>query len=372
MAQDLRSIPSTGLSPAFILIPDISGFTNFVSNTEIDHAGHIISELLEVLIDQNDLGLQVSEIEGDAVLFYRFGEIPSEDEILKQAQKMYLAFHNHLQLYEHNRICHCGACSSASSLGLKVVAHPGEAATMHVKGREKLLGEDVIIAHRLLKNDVPQNEYILNTQPGENQTEQNNWQRASSHYPGLGEIEYAYQDLSPLRNELDPPQEASFFKESDRPITIDAQINAPIQQVYEWIHRADKRILWNEGIDRIDEEELGRVGSKHVCVIKGKEFEIDYVAARSTADGGIELAERNQETPVFGDTVFRTLLWGNEEQTDLRFEIHPQSPGLLARTLILLVPGLLKLPLSKSFKTLKQLIEAEGATMEMKEMSTTT
>ena len=32
---------------AIILIPDISGFTDFTSSTEIDHSAHIITELLE-------------------------------------------------------------------------------------------------------------------------------------------------------------------------------------------------------------------------------------------------------------------------------------------------------------------------------------
>ena len=33
---------------AIILIPDISGFTDFTGATEIDHAAHIITELLEL------------------------------------------------------------------------------------------------------------------------------------------------------------------------------------------------------------------------------------------------------------------------------------------------------------------------------------
>ena len=34
---------------ATILIPDISGYTEFLSKTELDHSSHIISELLELL-----------------------------------------------------------------------------------------------------------------------------------------------------------------------------------------------------------------------------------------------------------------------------------------------------------------------------------
>jgi hypothetical protein len=58
---------------AIILIPDISGFTEFTNATEIDHSSHIITELLELIISSNECDFTLAEIEGDAVLFYRKG-----------------------------------------------------------------------------------------------------------------------------------------------------------------------------------------------------------------------------------------------------------------------------------------------------------
>ena len=52
-----------------LFIPDISGFTRFINQTDIEHSRLIIQELLEVLINANQIGLEVSEIEGDAILF---------------------------------------------------------------------------------------------------------------------------------------------------------------------------------------------------------------------------------------------------------------------------------------------------------------
>ena len=57
-----------------LFIPDISGFSRFVNAVEIEHSRFIIQQLLEVLIQANDSGLTISEIEGDAILFYKFGE----------------------------------------------------------------------------------------------------------------------------------------------------------------------------------------------------------------------------------------------------------------------------------------------------------
>jgi hypothetical protein len=64
-----------------LFIPDISGFTRLVNEIEIEHSRHIIQQLLEVIINANESGLEISEIEGDAILFYKFGE-PLELEVL--------------------------------------------------------------------------------------------------------------------------------------------------------------------------------------------------------------------------------------------------------------------------------------------------
>ena len=59
---------------ALLFIPDISSFTMFVNETEIEHSLLILQELLETLINANEIGWQVCEIEGDAILFYKYSE----------------------------------------------------------------------------------------------------------------------------------------------------------------------------------------------------------------------------------------------------------------------------------------------------------
>src|SRR6266566_3165476 len=109
-----------------LFIPDISGFTRFVNETEIEHSRLIIQELLETLINTNQLGLEISEIEGDAILFYKFGEIPDLAALYKQVAKMFCEFHKRLIAYDHRRFCQCKACTSAVELTLKVITHYGE------------------------------------------------------------------------------------------------------------------------------------------------------------------------------------------------------------------------------------------------------
>ena len=57
-----------------IFIPDISGFTNFVKKIDIELGRKITRELLIEIIESNPLYLEISEFEGDAVLYYKQGK----------------------------------------------------------------------------------------------------------------------------------------------------------------------------------------------------------------------------------------------------------------------------------------------------------
>jgi len=183
-------------------IPDISGFTRFVTETEVSHSQHIIQELLELLVDANQLGLEVSEFEGDAVLFFRTGTPPSLAELLAQARKMFVDFHSRLKQIEILRVCQCGACSSVSRLSLKFVAHLGPAGTMQVKGHSKFIGKSIIVAHRLLKNSVPEHEYLLVSQDTLNQLPDgtatgSSFESGSTSYDEIGEVAYRHHSMTP-------------------------------------------------------------------------------------------------------------------------------------------------------------------------------
>src|SRR5687768_5005847 len=146
-----------------LFIPDISGFTRFVNKVDIEHGRMIIQELLEILVNANQIGLTISEIEGDAILFYKYGDSPDMETLYKQVEKMFTDFHKSLLAYDMTKYCQCTACSSAIDLTLKVITHYGEFADYKVQEFKKLIGKDVIVAHQLLKNDIDQHEYWLAT-----------------------------------------------------------------------------------------------------------------------------------------------------------------------------------------------------------------
>src|SRR6185295_8721002 len=105
----------------------------FVNETEIDHSRLIIQELLEILINSNEIGLEISEIEGDAILFFKYGDPPSLEQLYRQVEKMFCEFHRSLIYYDNRRYCWCKACVSAKDLTLKVITHYGEFTGYNVK-----------------------------------------------------------------------------------------------------------------------------------------------------------------------------------------------------------------------------------------------
>ncbi len=149
------------LQNALICLPDISGFTRFMSNTKIDLSHKVIPALLNEIIYANDLKLKVSEIEGDAVLFYRVGEPPTLGELINQCQAFYQNFYQQIAklLIQHQRSQ--DSDNIVEILGLKIIMHYGQVDLNKIGKRIKLIGEDVIIAHSLLKNSIPESEYVL-------------------------------------------------------------------------------------------------------------------------------------------------------------------------------------------------------------------
>lgn len=270
-------------------IPDISGFTRFVSNTEISHGQHIISELLEILIDANELELTLGEIEGDAILFYKTGSLPDSNLVAKQAESMFTRFHQHLKKYEGHRICECGACRGAGNLSLKIIAHTGYSDFINVKGQQKPYGPDVILAHRLLKNNIKSKEYLLfshrNMKDDFSDLSVVNFpwldlKQGSTEYESIGKVDYYFSSLSDLHKSVPEPETDTALK-SSRPIVMETFIDKSRDEVFEIIIDLNQRMRWNKFAKSIDYDpnQLNQTGTKHLCVFDTHTIEFESVKA---------------------------------------------------------------------------------------------
>ena len=140
-----------------IFIVDISGYTKFVKETEHTIGMIVVSQLLAEIISANELSFEISEVEGDAILFYRYGKAFPAAVILDQFEKMLGAF--------REKVSEMLTCAvNLPSLSIKAVAHYGEIGQFKVGRFTKLYGKVVIEAHRLLKNEVHQHTYSLITE----------------------------------------------------------------------------------------------------------------------------------------------------------------------------------------------------------------
>ena len=97
---------------ATLYIPDISGFSKFVNETEITHGQEIIAALLESIIETNTLKMDVSEIEGDAIIFYQFGEAIEPQQFYNESKKILEQFHKKIGQLNNAIECECGACKA--------------------------------------------------------------------------------------------------------------------------------------------------------------------------------------------------------------------------------------------------------------------
>ena len=282
---------------AILFIPDISGFTEFVHNTDIYHSRHIISELLELLIDHNTINLELAEIEGDALFLYKIEDHVDLNAIRQQVKAMYLAFHKHLKRYEFQRICNCGACSSAYNLSLKFIVHYGEIEFITVKDSKKPYGSNVIKVHRLLKNEVPLEEYAMFTETLASET----FNEASNILTGtydFGSIRFSYEPLEHLKLELPEikpiPDDVPKHKLFDSTETI----QTPVLDLYEVISNFDYRLLWVKGVDKLEYEKnkVNRSGLKHQCLINKKHVEQTTIK-KNVAPNQLVYGESTKEIP---------------------------------------------------------------------------
>jgi len=309
-----------------IFIPDISGFTRFVNETEIEHSRLVIQELLEALINANQIGLEISEIEGDAILFYKFGGSPDLKELYDQVEKMFRAFHRCLNAYEARRFCQCTACKSAASLTLKIISHYGEFTSYQVRDFKKLIGKDIIIAHQLLKNDIDQHEYWLVTKnliqdyPPADFTQWMKW-TSSSKRTDSGEISFHYTQLSELKNELPPDLPLQLeLSPKVKVMSLSKEYDTDIITLFHATGDFHYRSNWQDGVKKVEEVDhmLPRVGMRCRRIMENGQANI-YASSYRFSPEKIEFSETDERKE---NALYFTLEKKEENRTKLTLDFY--------------------------------------------------
>ena len=192
---------------AVFFIADISGYTKFIFSNEkdISHSQMIIRELITTLLDEVDFPLQLIRIEGDALFLYAIKD--DGDQSWEQVSKdliinmmtFFKVFSNKLSELTIHKVCSCTGCINIEALKLKVVVHSGRAAFYQVNGHQELTGTGPIVIHRLLKNSVEADEYMLFTELAYNEL-------SVSDVP-VAEGEESYDDIGTIKTYVYYPPE---------------------------------------------------------------------------------------------------------------------------------------------------------------------
>ena len=252
-----------------LVIADISGYTRFLTDSELDHANGIISELLNAVIGAIQAPMAVSSIEGDAVFLY--GARPegmSGQTVLESVELLYCSFAAALETMILNTTCRCNACANINSLGLKIVMHCGEFAKSKIGGRETLSGPDVIMAHRLLKNHIFEStgvaDYMLVTQACVEQLGiqmiVSGWTEHTEEYEHVGEVRGYVSSLPDIWAFIRQQNENKVLQR-DAWLTVSAHSHAPPAIVWDHLIDPFKRTRWLMANDnQVVGDRGGRIG----------------------------------------------------------------------------------------------------------------
>jgi hypothetical protein len=279
-----------------LVIADISGYTRFLTESELDHANEIISELLNAVTGAIHSPLTVSRIEGDAVFMYGvMPEAMSGQTVLESVELLYCSFAAALETMILNTTCRCNACSNINTLGMKIVMHCGEFAKSEIGGQETLSGPDVIIAHRLLKNHVVEStgiaDYMLVTQGCVDdlgvQRIVAGWIEHTEEYEHVGEVRGHVSSLPDVWAYVREQNENKVL-EHDAWLTVSAHSQAPLAVVWDHLIDPFKRTRWLMVRDtQLVGDQGGRIGAGteyHCAHVEDGRIQIFTVLDMKTTD----------------------------------------------------------------------------------------
>jgi len=167
----LQSSQSAEINVIF-LIADISGYTRFIvsNEKEMAHSQIIIRDLINTILEEIKSPMQLIRLEGDALFLYIDKDDPLvrwelvKATLLERLIDFFRVFSNKISELTLHKICNCNACNNVEKLKLKIVAHSGKTMFFHINDILELSGTAPIVIHRLLKNSVTADEYVLMTE----------------------------------------------------------------------------------------------------------------------------------------------------------------------------------------------------------------
>jgi hypothetical protein len=260
----------------FLVIADITGYTAFLNESELEHAEDSLRDLLDLLVDQTKSPLVISRLEGDAVISYASETSFLQGQTLVEIiENTYVKFREARQRMRLNTSCDCNACQNIPNLDLKFFVHHGTYVLQKITNYTELVGSDVNVVHRLLKNRIKEetgvSAYAAYTQAAVDalgiHEVVKEMEVHTEEFPDAGELKLYVEDLEPAwlresrrRRVFVDPDEALFVLETEIP--------AEPPLVWDYFMKPEYRAILT-GADSIEVEnkKSGRLdeGSIYIC-----------------------------------------------------------------------------------------------------------
>jgi uncharacterized protein YndB with AHSA1/START domain len=259
-----------------LMLADIAGYTRYLGGVELEHCHDVLVKMLDLVSQQMAGVFEVAKFEGDAVFSYDRKDRCDAEKLVATIEACYFAFARFRREIEINRTCPCDACRQVPELDLKIVTHYGSFVEDQIGGSRELVGSDVVLAHRLLKNSVTERTglraYALFTTAalehfglGDSELQEHR-----ESYESLGEIDSWVFDLAARwREEQDRVPVVVSPEESI--LTTGGEAHVPPAVVWDYLTSPEKKVQWrllDKRIDTPSRRSTRGVGTVTHCVMK--------------------------------------------------------------------------------------------------------
>ncbi|MCC6804664.1 MAG: DUF2652 domain-containing protein [Anaerolineae bacterium] len=257
------------INKGYFVIADITGYTAFLTGSELDHAQDILKSLFDTILDQITPPLIVSNYQGDAILTYApEAAVLQGQTLLELIENIYFAFSHKRENIRHATTCQCRACANISNLDLKLFAHYGEYVLQDMRGKQELGGTDVIVTHRMMKNQVKEQTgikaYALFTDTAIKQLGLQGMcvqlQAHSESYEHIGEVQMWVHDLKAAYDH-ERERNPVVVKPEDAWVTIEHDFRLPPAIMWDYLNKPENRRRYMNAVGMtITNVDKGRVG----------------------------------------------------------------------------------------------------------------
>src|SRR6266516_8089565 len=240
------------------LIADISGYTGYLADVELDHAQDILADLIGAVVTALRPNFRLAKLEGDAAFTYATAEKLDGSMLLDTIERCYFGFRRRRRDVRQATSCECNACVRIPDLDLKFVVHHGTAIQQKVAGRQELLGSDVIVAHRLLKNEVVEKlgiaAYALISQSCIDASDIDpaalGMREHTETYDRIGDVPAWAHDLERRWRE-EEARGRVFVSPEEASVTVTVATKVPPQVAWEFLTKPGQRMTWQPWVTEV-------------------------------------------------------------------------------------------------------------------------